>query len=193
MKGLMAEYLQGLKGYIKFSIQLLVFSLIVGVYVAAYHAKETQQVVDWAASSLSPGVSLSGLQLFFFIFENNVTALFYSLAESIVFGISPILMIVANGVIIGVFMVLVTKKASFMYFILGILPHGIFEIPAAIISSSMGMRVGSAVILKLRRKKTSIVGEIYNALKYFILVVVPLLFIAALIEAFITPAVLSLA
>lgn len=188
----MIEYLRGLKGYIRFSIRLLLLSSALGAYIAIYHSKETQAVINWAADALSPGMDLPKTELFFFIFKNNITALFYSLMESIVFGISSIGMIIANGVIIGVFMILVTEKASLIFFISGILPHGIFEIPAAVITASMGMRIGSTVIAKLKKEKVSIIKEIYNAIKYFLLLVVPLLFIAAFVEAFITPVILSL-
>ncbi|MFA6097293.1 MAG: stage II sporulation protein M [Candidatus Paceibacterota bacterium] len=193
MNGPIFDYLRTLKGYIRFSVRLLILSVVVGVYVAAYHEKETQAVIDWAADALSGGMDLSRFELFSFLFKNNVTALFYALIESLVFGISAVTMIIANGVIIGVFMVLVVKKASFLYFILGIVPHGIFEIPAAIIASSMGMKIGSTVMAKVRRKNVSIIDELYDAVKYFILLVVPLLFVAAFVESFITPVILSLA
>ena len=192
MKGAISGYLRTLKGFINFSILLFVLSSMAGVYIGVYHAKETQAVIDWAADALSGGKDLSRAELFSFIFKNNVTALFYALIESVVFGISAVAMIIANGIIIGVFMVLVVKKASVLFFILGIVPHGIFEIPAAIIVSSMGMKIGSTVIAKLKRKKVSIIDELYDAVKYFILLVVPLLFVAAFIESFITPALLSL-
>ena len=188
----MIEYLFKLRGYIKFSVRIFMLSLIVGAYIAIYHSVETQAVVNWAAEALSSGMELSRFELFLFIFRNNTTALFYSLIESVVFGISSIMMIVANGVIVGVFMILVTQKISFIYFILGIAPHGIFEIPAAIITASMGMRIGSTVIAKLTKKNVSIIKEIYDALKCYFMLIVPLLFVAALIEAFVTPVILSL-
>jgi len=193
MKSGMSEYLQSLKNFITFCIQLFFVSTIAGIYIAINHTKETQEVLKFVSEMFSPAVNYSQSELFFFIFQNNVIALFISLVESIVFGISSIAMIIANGVIIGVFAVLVADKTSILHFILGILPHGIFELPAAIITSSMGMRIGSAVISKIMKKKVSIAYEIYNAIKCYILIVVPLLLVAAFVEAFITPVILSLA
>lgn len=192
MKTGILEYFHDLRRFIRFSLQLFILSVVAGIYIAEYHEKEMQEVLNRTAAALSSGMGLSGFSLFYFIFENNVTTLFYALLASVVFGLSSVTMIIVNGIIAGVFMILVVKKTSFLVFIMGIVPHGIFEIPAAVISSSMGMKIGWTVILKLRRKKVSIGNEIYSALKYFFLIVVPLLFIAAIIEAFVTLTLISL-
>lgn len=183
-------YLHKLKKYIDFSVQLLAISFTFGVFIAIGFRKETESIVNWAGSALSPGIELRGAKLFVFIFDNNVNALFYSLLESAVFGLSSIAMLIANGIILGVFMVLVSQKQSFIYFLIGILPHGIIELPAAIITGSMGIKIGSTVALRLLGKKVSVFREIYQAVKYFLVLVVPLLLVAAFIEAFITPALL---
>lgn len=184
-------YFKSLRKYIDFNVRLLIFSSIIGAYFALNSTDNTQKVINWASDSLSPGVELSGVGLFIFIFQNNVTALFYALLESIVFGLSSIGLIAVNGIIIGVFFILISEKISLAYFIAGIIPHGIFEIPAAIISASMGLKIGVSVVQRARGKSASVLSEIFSALKYFILIVVPLLFVAALVETFVTPVILS--
>ncbi|MCK5085688.1 stage II sporulation protein M, partial [Candidatus Parcubacteria bacterium] len=78
------------------------------------------------------------------------------------------------------------------FFFLGILPHGIIEIPVLIVSSAIGIRIGKVAIWRLFSKKESLLKEFLKALKFFILVLFPLIFIAALIEAFLTALLLEM-
>jgi len=60
------------------------------------------------------------------------------------------------------------------------LPHGIFELPAIIISFALGIKLGSFVFAKepwaeLRR-------FVINCIRIFFFIVIPLLVIAAIIE-----------
>lgn len=70
-------------------------------------------------------------------------------------------------------------------------PHGLFELPAAIIATGAGLRLGAALIH--RRPKLTI-GEgwllaITDFVKLFVFVVLPLLVVAALVEVYVTPQV----
>jgi uncharacterized membrane protein SpoIIM required for sporulation len=72
-----------------------------------------------------------------------------------------------------------------------ILPHGTVEIPMAIIAAAMSLRLG-AIITRPPQGKT--VGEAWSlalgdTLKVFFGVVLPLMLIGALIEAYITPGI----
>ena len=59
-------------------------------------------------------------------------------------------------------------------------PHGIFEIPAVIISLGLGLRLGITLMFKTKKFKK----ESFSSLLVFLLVVTPLLIIAAIIEGF---------
>jgi stage II sporulation protein M len=83
-------------------------------------------------------------------------------------------------------MYLFIQNGSTGYFFLGIVPHGIVEIPALIIASAMGLRVGLEVFRKIFKKEGNISEELSNALEFFWKVVIPIIFLAALIEVFIT-------
>ena len=77
-------------------------------------------------------------------------------------------------------------------FLAGILPHGIFEIPAIIFAGAAMLYFG-AVLVTPDPSKT--MGEVFiHALadwfKVGVGIVLPLLFIAALIETYITPQIL---
>ncbi|MGC9347621.1 MAG: stage II sporulation protein M [Anaerolineae bacterium] len=73
-----------------------------------------------------------------------------------------------------------------------VLPHGVLELPAAIIATAQAMRMGD-VLLQPPREGGGVFGvlrEVGHFLKIFLLFVVPLLAVAAWIEARITPQLL---
>jgi stage II sporulation protein M len=77
-------------------------------------------------------------------------------------------------------------------FLAGVLPHGVFEIPALMIGSAAVLYIGVGLVTPQTGKS---LGEVVIELladwtKIFIGIVVPLLAVAALIEAYITPAIL---
>jgi uncharacterized membrane protein SpoIIM required for sporulation len=83
----------------------------------------------------------------------------------------------ANGLPVGVF-ILST-----------ILPHGIFEIPALWLATAATLEIGLGMITPQRGKTFSaaLLASLAQWLKIMIGLVVPLLIIAACIEAWITP------
>ena len=72
-----------------------------------------------------------------------------------------------------------------------VLPHGIIELPMVTLASAAALRLGAAFT---RPPKGMTVGQAWiqalgDTVKLFVGLVIPGLFIAALIEAFITPLV----
>jgi stage II sporulation protein M len=121
------------------------------------------------------------------IFLQNSLACLLALVGGIVFGISSTLIVFLNGFIIGfVIMVLLTIPGSpfrnLEYIILGLVPHGIFEIPAFLLASALGLRLGTEWL----RQESA--GHRWQVVKQNALRVVssmPVLAIMLLIAAFI--------
>jgi stage II sporulation protein M len=76
---------------------------------------------------------------------------------------------------------------------MGILPHGIFEIPALIIGQAAALGLGAMTIAAVfsKDRREELFPYLRKSIKY-LGVVILLLIIAAGIEAFITPPVLGL-
>jgi stage II sporulation protein M len=89
-----------------------------------------------------------------------------------------------NGFVIGLVMRLSqTRGLRAVNIALGILPHGIFEVPALLISSAVGLRLGLSLIRPGpggRRK--SFVESLREAVFMYVVVVLPLLVIASVVE-----------
>ncbi len=133
---------------------------------------------------------------FSLIFVNNVKAcIFIILLGIIPFIFYPVIALFINGAAIGavgaIYMAS-TPDANFLNFSLGILPHGVLEIPAVLISFGCGYLICMEITKKLLSKgHISIKRVVFYALKTYVLVVIPLLLVAALIEANITPLLIS--
>ncbi len=130
-----------------------------------------------------------------FLFLNNTRAVaLIFLAGLVSFSVLGILLYMVNiGLIGGIFALLqLLGLQPVPIFLAGVAPHGIFEIPALMIGSAVVLYVGASLVTPQTGKS---MGEVILELmadwaKIFVGVVVPLLAIAALIEAYITPGLL---
>ncbi|HEX2916402.1 MAG TPA: stage II sporulation protein M [Chloroflexia bacterium] len=127
------------------------------------------------------------------LFTNNVTSTVISSALSTftlgLVGIAMLMISLGPIGFVGGF--LLQLGANPLPLLLGfILPHGVFELPAAVLGVAAGMRVGLALIAPPRGMTIgqSFQFALVNYLKMLALVV-PLLLIAAIIEANITPTI----
>jgi stage II sporulation protein M len=94
------------------------------------------------------------------------------------------------GAVLGVFKLI--GYSPVLLFAAGLLPHGIFEIPALMLASAIVLRMGAILVTPQIGKSMGqvIIEMLADWLKVFIGVVVPLLVVAALIEAYVTPSIL---
>jgi len=131
----------------------------------------------------------------FFILMNNLRATLLILLGGIIsFSVLGIIIYLINvslvGVVLGVFKLIGYSPA--LLFAAGLLPHGIFEIPALMIASAIVLRMGAILVTpQIGKSMGQVVFELLaDWLKVFIGVIVPLLIVAALIEAYVTPLIL---
>lgn len=185
-------YIGELKPYIITSTSLFVLSMIAG-YVAY------GLIPEFSAGSLS-GLeelaemlqNLSAIEIMMFIFFNNAVKMLASVLLGPIFGIVPVAFVLLNGFVLGVFVHLVIVENGALFIIAGLAPHGIIEIPMLLISSAIGLKLGYEVFLIVIGKPANLKDEFMKGMQLFLFVLLPLIFIAALIETFITPLVIFL-
>lgn len=187
-------YIKSLKKYLLFSAVIFAISFAEGYSLPQNYPEEAMEIVANFKNTFSPVVEAGGTQMFFFIFLKNVTALIFTAVLGIFGGIVPVLSVFSNGFLIGLVGYYAIQKTSWLVFISAIAPHGIFELPAFFLSASIGMKLGVAAFRKVyyffRKKQKGVKSfreELSLAARFFIAVLVPLLFIAALMETYITP------
>ncbi len=123
--------------------------------------------------------NLDTLQLVQYIFLNNAGISLMALILGILFGILPVLFAISNGYIIGYVARLAVDNNGIL-FLWRIFPHGIFELPAVIISLALGFGMGRNLFNK--KPKFSLYSQLKLSLKTFFYIVLPLLILAAFIE-----------
>ena len=151
------------------------------------YAKQSLMEINGLLSSIKD-LSSSGIMLF--IFLNNAVKSLIILMLGIGFGLLPLLFIAYNGYIIGVIMYVVAEERGFTYFIAAIMPHGIIELPMIFISAAIGLKIGTEMLRSITGKTAAINMEFLRGIRFYFYRVMPLLFVAAVIETFVTPFVI---
>ena len=126
------------------------------------------------------------------IFFNNYKVSIYLVIAGTL--ILPTLVIMfSNGFIVGfIIKYLQLKDLGLLFFLKGVVPHGIFELPALFIAGGIGLRIGLSFLSMDNRKRTKEVSQsIREAAVIHILVVTPLLLLAAFIETYISAALIK--
>jgi len=118
-------------------------------------------------------------QTILFIFKNNVLSSFVALFFGVILGIIPVLAAISNGYVLGFVSSIVVGEVGYLS-LWRLLPHGIFEIPAIIISLGLGIKFGMFIFAKNPREE--FMRRLILGLKVFLSIILPLLVIAAVIE-----------
>ena len=144
-----------------------------------------REMLGTLLNSYLPFLSLPPWKMFFAILLNNAAKTFAVLLAGILFGLVPLLAVVANGYILGVAYLFASRGVGYIQAAKTILPHGVLEIPAIILTAAYGLWLG--VTFTNRIRKRNLVGfghQVRHAIKMFFLVAFPLFILAALIETF---------
>ncbi len=126
------------------------------------------------------------------LFGNNLRAMVLStLYGFIPFLYLPALSMGVNAILLG--MVASSVNGQWLLLAAGILPHGIFELPALCLSLVAGLCLCQNINRYIRKNEKGIMKPLLlNILRVTGLVVIPLLVVAAIMESYVTPAVMQL-
>jgi stage II sporulation protein M len=126
------------------------------------------------------------------IFIKNALALLLSFALSPIFCLPPILSLTVNGWLLAFVSVIVSQEKSPGFVLAGLLPHGIFELPALVLGGAASLSFGTVVLLALFKKEriNLLLPDLKRNLRY-LMVALALLLPAAIIETYVTPLLLT--
>jgi uncharacterized membrane protein SpoIIM required for sporulation len=147
----------------------------------------SQQDFDSLANvSFLPSLTTGGI-----LGHNLVSLLLAGLVAVVSLGVVAILMLMVPIVVVGFFagQVAWLGYSPLLFLAVFILPHGLFELPAAVVATAFALRIGASITA---RREGLTVGEglleaVADFVKVFVFLVVPLLFVAAFVEANVTP------
>ncbi|SES82421.1 stage II sporulation protein M [Natronincola peptidivorans] len=139
---------------------------------------------------------MSQLDMFRLILINNLRAALVSLlAAFIPIVILPAVSALITTATISVLLAFIKMQGESAMYVLvaGILPHGIPELTALFLTGSIGIYLSFTVAKKIfskKRKDIPLKATTLMVGKSFLLIIIPLILIAAILEAFLVPLLL---
>jgi len=176
------------------TLTLLLFCAMVtiGWVGSAYHPAIGEQLIGLFEKEVAGQVAGAGpFELCGKIFVNNLEACIILFLGGASFGIVTILIMSLNGIVIGAIMEIVLRDHSPAFVAAAIIPHGIFEIPGFIVAGALGFMFSQALINEYYGQEDA-AATAARLSRVFVTVVLPLIAVAAVVEAFITPQVIHL-
>ena len=127
-----------------------------------------------------------------FILIKNLSALLLSFIFSPVLCLLPILALTVNGGLLSFISAVIIHEKSLGFLLAGLLPHGIFELPAIIIGEAAALSFGAMVVVLLVRHGWSLVTSFVRKGGVRILLIPVLFTIVGIFPSIIILALLNL-
>jgi len=145
---------------------------------------ENLKTLEELATTIEP----FSLMTFVIILVKNSVALIFSFVLSPFFCLVPVLTLVLNGLILSFVSAMVINEESLGVLLLGLLPHGVFELPAIIIGVAASLSFGVAAMQSVfdQEKRAQLLPSLKQNSRYLLLALA-LLVPAAIVETFVTP------
>lgn len=170
---------------------LFMLGAVAGILVPQQAVKAVLESLRDMARQMGLELPLTPFLLMLIILANNLRVSLLIVISGIVV-IGPSLIVFVNGVIISAVYLYASSATSPLTAFLSILPHGVIEIPAILnIAASSTIFWLSVWRRILKGVQVDLGKEAITLLKHLALTVV-LLFLAAAVEAFITPRIANL-
>ncbi len=169
-----------------------IFFITEDVFLLTELTSGQKEILEEMAKEIFEGPPLRGILLIFF---NNFFSSLFVMFLGVILGIPPLLGLFSNGALLGFIMTAMSNEEVpvIFFIVLGILPHGIFELPAFFISAALGLKTGFHLIFPIKQKtRKESIGYIWKEYWSLFPLVVWLLLLGAVIEIIVTPRLLSL-
>jgi stage II sporulation protein M len=173
-------------------VLLFLVAIIVGWIGSAHDPEIGNELLQMFQREIAGQITISDpVNMCINIFANNLDACILLFLGGASFGILTIAILSLNGIVIGAVTEIISKGHPAIFIVAAILPHGIFEIPAFIIASALGFLMGQSLIAEWYGAADS-AFEAARLARLFLLFVIPLIAVAAVVEAFITPVIIQI-
>jgi len=172
------DFIKESRNYIYFSVLIFLIFSFIGFFFPVPDSL-SGVIMNFIEELLLKTQDMSHGGLIWFILLNNIQSSFFGMIYGILFGIFPIMASLVNGYLLG-FVASEAVQSNGISVLWRLFPHGVLELPALFISLGLGIKLGSFVFGKNKLKTLKI--YFIKSIKTFLLVVVPLLILAAIIE-----------
>lgn len=138
------------RGYIAFTTVWFLGGAVVGAALSVTGVDFLALIGVENLRDVLPDVSgLSRFELFLTILVNNSRAYAVFILGAASFGTFTLLALGFNGLLIGYVVIQAIETRGVLFVVLGIAPHGIFELPALFVAAAVAIRVVVRTLLRL--------------------------------------------
>lgn len=166
---------------LKISVKTYGYGVLIGLFIGLFWLKDINQFIKLGGNlygDLLPLTTASYPTIFLAIFQRNFLASLLTIGLGVAHRYLTMFILILNGIILGVILYAVLFfNLDIFKFIFLTLPHGVFEIPAFLLSGSLGIR------LSQKGKKFNDRFLVLKNSWPLLLEITVLLLIAALIES----------
>ena len=175
------NYIKGLKNYFFAVLFLFLLVGVIGFFFPYFFENEILKIIE---ELLAKTEGLGTFGLISFIIANNIQSAFFGMIFGVFFGIISLIVLIVNGYVLGFVAVKTVEIAGFLV-LWRLLPHGIIELFAVIVSLAIGLKLGMFLFTYHGKNKgKEFFRWIKNAIRVFVFIIIPLLVIAGIIEGF---------
>ncbi len=179
----MKKHFNELSGFLRESTKFIFFAVTIfsiGILIGYKNPESFKGLLDSFDQIAQRLLQQNMYGLILSIFVKNSIAALISILLGALFGIVPFFAAIINGILFGATISFV-NKANESIVLLGLLPHGIFELPAIFIAWGLGIWRGVWYFQKGPSNYSF--KELGNmSLRIYFNIILPLLLIAAIIE-----------
>lgn len=168
---------------------------VVGFAAAWFFPQVSENILRFFSLSVDmEGISAGGRNAASQLFLNNSTAAF----SALLWGLVPFAYLAAfplgfNFFVLGVLGAYAMQSGMGLgAYLVGILPHGLVELPTLVLFCAAGLYLCSRVTARVRGDKSVQLLSLLSSLsRLYLCVILPLLAVSAMIEAYVTPRLLA--
>lgn len=184
----MKNYIFRNKNYIIITTMFFLISILAGYFLGNIF----REMLIESLKNIAKDVSNDSAILMQNILMNNLRVALIITVSGFLFSILSFLILFTNGMVIGFLFKFLPASMILIY----VIPHGIFELPAIILSAVCALLITKVEINLIRgllQNDKTVLGEIRNSSTIIsdiiltVCIIVVLLVIASIIEAYITP------
>lgn len=196
---LLGKFLTGrFRRTLRFCALGLLLTVLLGVGIGLLVPEQAAQTMNSFMEQIEQSgvVTSEGEMSVFALLMNNWRAMLLSAAYGFIpFLFLPVVSLASNGVLLGMLAALfVAQGTSLLVYLAGILPHGIFEIPALVFSIACGIHLcrNMCNLVTGRPDRTPLPAVLEDLLRVLVMIVAPLTMAAAFMECYVTPVIMGL-
>ncbi len=196
------DYAYNLRWYLLVIVAVFAICMAIGYSIGMTLPSLTGNTISDLKDQVGTLKETSSLGFMLGIFENNVIKCFLAVILGLAVGVAPLAFTIANGFVVGIAVGYVTGQSGLLYVLVGMLPHGVIEMPMVFLSGAIGLKLGWDVLRSLYRagrvrrppvrKQIDLWKDIKEGLLIYVFWVAPLLLVAAFLETFVTGTLLYL-